>query len=169
MNSKQGATQLLATWWRQRRCPIVNGKLDAQDRFIPVDAKMTFDLTSKSRATRFALLRGAPMSLSALHSKGALEFTQIAEMVDETKTDEDRNPRAYCGQGAWGSEGFVALARADTDEPIWIAVFDNSNPFISIALDRECVAAKTTLDNEWRFLIDSPENLEVTYEEDRRG
>jgi len=100
-------------------------------------------------------------SLSEAYSKGALEFTTITEMIDETATDAGRNLRAYCGEGGFGGDGFVALCWADTDKPIWIAFFETSNPFVSVSLHANCVVAQTTLDRKWTFPLEEPEKFAV--------
>jgi NAD(P)H-hydrate repair Nnr-like enzyme with NAD(P)H-hydrate epimerase domain len=82
-------------------------------------------------------------------------------MVDETVTDLARNLRAYCGQGGFGGDGFVALCQADTDDPLWVAFFESSNPFVSVSLLANSVVGKTTLDRKWTFPIENPERCTI--------
>jgi hypothetical protein len=60
-----------------------------------------------------------------LERQGDPHWTHIYKQFE--CADDARNLRAWCGETSWGSEGFVALATADSDQPIWIAILDGSN------------------------------------------
>jgi hypothetical protein len=88
-----------------------------------------------------------------------LQWTRIYRQFDSV--DAARNLRAWCGETSWGTEGFVALATADSHQPIWVAIFDGSNPFKSVTLTATTVEAVSTDENAWSFPIGSPEDVIV--------
>ncbi len=76
--------------------------------------------------------------------------------------DRQRNLSVYCGEGGFGGDGYVALVSAESDEPIWIAFFDTSNPFVSVELTADNVIATSNHGNRWSFPIEAPEKVTVS-------
>src|SRR5207244_13625753 len=47
----------------------------------------------------------------------------------------DFNLCVFAGEGAHGSEGFVAVTQITAGQLVWLAYFDCSNPFEKVALE----------------------------------
>ena len=67
----------------------------------------------------------------------------------------------HAGGGSDGEYGYAAVSHAATNELIWLAFVERSNPFEAIALDGEIVRATTNLDLDWCFPLDEPEKVRV--------
>lgn len=147
----------LAWYWRRQRLPLIPGvfqadgrivKLDVKSRALPEPGRFAFDV-SVSGETTLADLGRAPEELGNM------------TMLQRTVTDMNRNLSAYCGEGSWGGDGYIALVQADSNQPIWIAYFDESNPFVSVELSADCVIAVSNHGNRWSFPINAPEKVTV--------
>ena len=53
---------------------------------------------------------------------------------------------AVGGGGSSGSDGFVAIVKIDTGDLKWLAVFDESNPFMEVLIkDNELLAVSSLM------------------------
>lgn len=151
----------MSTWWAEGRLPITNGVFFDDGRWIPVQPQMMCRLDSPSGGTWYAIHRGLPRGIAELNNADSAGFSAITERIEAMVADEGRNLCVCCGEGSFGGDGFVGLLHADTRMPIWIAFFDNSNPFVSVALTDHDVIGMTNLEHEWQFPIDAPEKVQV--------
>ena len=67
---------------------------------------------------------------------------------------------AVVGNGAFGSDGFVALLGSDSAVR-WLAFFDFSNPFTAVSLSGGRVCATNNLGELWAFPVSEPWNIEI--------
>ena len=161
MNSPPQMDKLVLQGWRDGRCPIVDGVVFADGRIalLRVTTSPVPGAQYPERIFAYRAQKDRVTSIGDLERQGALEWTHIYRQVGSA--DESRNLRAWYGETSWGSEGFVALATVSTDQPIWIAIFDGSNPFKSATLTATTVEAVSTHENVWSFPIDAPEDVSV--------
>jgi hypothetical protein len=82
--------------------------------------------------------------------------------TQDARCDEDASQtyRAQCGGGAHGSTGFVGLADAVSHAYIWVAHFQWSEQFHTIAFEKEKIVAHTKTAT-WSFLLNAPEHIDI--------
>ena len=128
MSSGKQVDKLVLEGWQDGRCPIVDGIVFADGRIVLLQMTCKYIPNSRypERQYAFHLKKDQAIDIHELERDGRLKWSHISREFQAL--DEKRNLRAWCGETSWGSEGFVALERADTNLPIWIAIFDGSNP-----------------------------------------
>jgi len=161
MSSDRQFDKLVLEGWQSGRCPMVDGIVFADGRIVLLQMTSDYIPNSKypERQYAFHLKKVRTLAVQDLERDGKLHWSHIYRQFESV--DETRNLRAWCGETSWGSEGFVALVRADSNLPIWIAIFEESNPFKAVTLTETLVEAVSTYENVWRFPIDSPEDATV--------
>jgi len=85
--------------------------------------------------------------------------THLAPLCEQSYVD--LNLRIFGGEGAHGSEGFVAVAEITTGHLVWLAYFDCSNPFEKVSFANGVVVAVSNLGHSWHFPLKQPESLMV--------
>lgn len=144
----------LTAQWSAERCPIIDGIVfgDGRVKLISADWQKQAD-----GRLGIVLKPGGWTTLAELHAKGQLQWTgtiALCEAVDLAK-----NIRVLGGEGGLGSDGFVANVRSDNGKIVWIAFFNNSNPFEVVQIHNHHVLAKTNLGTWWRFPLDAPDRV----------
>lgn len=74
-----------------------------------------------------------------------------------------RQIEVLCGEGDYGSDGFVAVISNKNSELLWVAFFECSNPFNNVDVEGSNLLAWSTNDTIWQFPIDSPSDLSIQY------
>jgi len=146
--------QIIQTQWQRWMCPIFSGIVYGDGTIVQVEMQRSEPLTQIARV---------------MHRSGIGEFvknhpddwTELISLCEVTVPERDY--RLVAGEGGFGGDGFVALARNSDNHLIWIAFFDNSNPFIEVSINKDFtgIQGKTNLGTVWRFPIDRPENVQV--------
>lgn len=140
----------LMSLWAKWECPILNGVMFA-DGFV--DCIPPYE---QSRPPGTITLAG--QGRTSLDSLGSLELTSV--MPSCRAEDKAKDLVVIGGEGGMGSDGFVAVT--DFANCLrWIAFFDFSNPFVSVALSGDEVLAKNNLDETWHFPLVSPSQIKV--------
>jgi len=67
----------------------------------------------------------------------------------------------FVGECGMGADGFVAVEELNTKKLRWIAFFDFSNPFYSVAIEKNFILVTNNLSEEWQFAVDSPWEIEI--------
>lgn len=75
---------------------------------------------------------------------------------------EDSGYKAICGEGSYGGDGFVMLEKLHTKELLWLASFDNSNPFIDIIYSGNNIIATNNLYKKYCFDISDIKNIKIS-------
>jgi NAD(P)H-hydrate repair Nnr-like enzyme with NAD(P)H-hydrate epimerase domain len=70
--------------------------------------------------------------------------------------------RLSCGEGGYGSDGFVAASNIDNNHLRWLAFFQRSNPFVAIKLSGGNAIVYSTNKQLWTFPIFKPEHVIVS-------
>lgn len=68
----------------------------------------------------------------------------------------DGGHEAVCGEGDYGSDGFVVVVRTNNKKLVWLAAFDCSNHFIRVEFGEDAVYAYSTMGNTWKFPLAEP-------------
>lgn len=74
----------------------------------------------------------------------------------------DLNCKAICGEGSFGGDGFVMLESLTTGKMLWLASFDNSNPFINIQCDKNGFIVTNNCYEKWYFDISDTGNIKIS-------
>jgi len=93
-------------------------------------------------------------TLEELEKKSNLCWSDGAILAEQISNDGTL--KVVCGEGDYGSDGFVAVVCLKTQKTLWIAASNTSNPFDSVELHEGCVCAKSTLGYIWRFPLNNP-------------
>jgi hypothetical protein len=93
-------------------------------------------------------------TIEALKSQGKLSWSDGA--ILGKAVSDDGAFEAVCGEGDFGSDGFVAVVRAETQKLAWLAAFNCSNPFKFVSFKEGCVRAESTIGTVWQFPLSDP-------------
>ena len=139
--------------WKNGRLPIINGIVyeDGSIEWINIDYDSNY---------RRIINRGSNLSINDLISKSELHFSAISTCYQtENKT---KGVTLYCGGGSYGSEGYVVLESNVESKLIWIAFFEESNPFEKIEFINDKIIVYNNLREKWSFDLKNPTNLSIT-------
>lgn len=140
--------------WLEERVPFVNGIIYPSGRVVMVDIGHGdgdhYDFIKESCNNS---------NLEEIKAKGDFDWVNICGTF--RRDSENRELKVVCGEASWGSDGFVSLYSNVEKRLLWIAFFDNSNPFVEAEIDGSMVIARTNLDYLWSFPIDSPEDFVI--------
>ena len=92
--------------------------------------------------------------IEELHENKSTKLARLCE-----RSYANTNLRLVAGEGAYGSEGFVAAAEITSAQLLWLAYFDCSNPFEEVSLINDVVVAISSLGHTWRLPLLHPETL----------
>lgn len=98
-------------------------------------------------------------TVETLKSQGQLSWSDGA-ILAETVSD-DGAFKAVCGEGDFGSDGFVAVVHTETQKLVWLAAFNCSNPFNHVSFKESSVCAESTLGAVWRFPLNDPSQFVI--------
>lgn len=138
--------------WEEGRCPIISGIIysDGTVKILnPKEEEQYNYVPEYSRST----------TMDEISKVEEIEYTHIYKYksieIAESKL------KVYFGEGAWGSEGFVAICDSIEDKLQWIAYFDYSNPMIKVEYTNGIISAYSNLGHKWIFDLKCPENVKV--------
>ena len=72
----------------------------------------------------------------------SVRWIEVAELAEVE--DPSAGLRFSCGEGSFGGDGYVACAGLRAGELLWAAVFQESNPFVTLRLAGEWLEARNT-------------------------
>lgn len=140
--------------WKNGRLPIINGILygNSTIEWINID----YDLNYKR-----IINRGSILCVNDLIMKNELYFSTISTCYQFE--DKNNDLVIYCGGGSYGSEGYIVVESKIDLKLIWIAFFEESNPFEKLEIIGDKIIAYNNLNEKWIFDINNPSNLTVEY------
>ncbi len=150
----QPQEQMIQNKWKSRMCPIVNGIMFGNGKIVELEADKFEGITLHPQIQRIT-------SIETFVLEHGDYWTSLDELCGFDLLS--RNLRITGGEGGFGGDGFVALSHSSDDQLIWIAFFEDSNPFIQVSTnnDESVVIGITTLETVWQFPIDQPEKPKV--------
>ena len=134
---------------KYQECPSINGIIFPNEKINPIRLNVNWGPPIK-----YEIEKLRETSLKEIEIKGEL-FWNDCSILCEYEYDL-MNIKAIGGEGDYGSDGFVAVINLLTDELMWIAFFELSNPFNKIKIEEGFVLAYSTLNCLWRFPLSSP-------------
>jgi len=70
------------------------------------------------------------------------------------ETTAENYMKLECGEGAYGGIGFVCLSDM-SGKIVFLACFEESNPFIHAVMEKDCISAVNNLGETWTFSPDA--------------
>lgn len=139
--------------WENGRLPIINGILyeNGVIDWINISYDSNFNRSISGVRRR---------SIDDLISSRELFFSIINTSYQ--MNDKGNNIRVYCGGGSCGSEGYVVVESNIDLKLLWIAFFEESNPFEKIEIIGDRIIVYNNLKEKWTFEINNPVNLSIT-------
>mgnify|MGYP000878755450 CR=1 FL=1 len=139
--------------WKNGRLPIINGILYENGiiEWINID----YDSNYKR-----IINRGSNLCINDLILKNELHFSNISTCYQFENNTKDIV--VYCGGGSHGSEGFIVVESKVGSKLIWIAFFEESNPYEKIEFIDEKINVYNNLKEKWSFDLNIPTNLTIT-------
>ena len=137
-----------------QECPIVDGII------FPDSTILLLDVTAAWKPTvKFKIQTASKTSIADLDRTGKL-FWAGCSILDEYD-DVQRSIKIVCGEGSYGSDGFLAVINWKTKSTIWMAYFTSSNPFCKVKTEDNQLVAISTIGCAWRFELENPTEVEV--------
>lgn len=75
---------------------------------------------------------------------------------------EEMNCKIICGGGSYGGDGFILAVSLDSNQMIWLASFDESNPFVSMYREKQQIYVTNNCDEVWRIDIIHSQCIEIS-------
>ena len=77
-----------------------------------------------------------------------------------------KKQKIVCGGGSYGGDGFVLATALESGEMLWLASFDESNPFISLYEKDQYIYATNNCQEVWQFKIIRDDYVEINIVKD---
>ena len=75
---------------------------------------------------------------------------------------EEMNCKIICGEGSYGGDGFILAVSLDSNQMLWLASFDESNPFVSIYAEKQQIYVINNCHEVWRINIIHSDYVEIS-------
>ena len=141
--------------WENRTWPVRNGLYIADGTVALLKVSMPWETSDK----RISVIVSGSAKLEQIHELRENRLTHLASLCEESNAGLKLT--IFAGEGAHGSEGFVAVSQTTTGHLMWLAYFDCSNPFEKVLLKNGIVTAVSNLGHSWHFPLTQPERLTV--------
>lgn len=143
---------LIRQAWRDQQVPLVDGVVFATGLLYPAEY---FELTLLGVGGIGARIDArAPIFVDP-----SVDFVTIDELA--AQSDRGNDMQYSCGEGSFGSDGFLARTRLSTGELEWVAFFQQSNPFVQLAIVDDRVNVTNNHGHIWSFGKDDPLEIRI--------
>jgi hypothetical protein len=79
--------------------------------------------------------------------------------VFASATDQSGDLMIACGDGAFGSDGFVCCLKKN--KVSWFLFMDDSNPFVEVQINGDVAKVRSSLDEVWSIPLHRPQDLSI--------
>lgn len=148
----------LETRWFDEEVPIINGIAFASGRV----AWINHEQDETPGRPPFALEAGPALTLDELADDPDFGWTSV--VVNLEVQSADGRWSAAGGEGGMGGDGFLAVFQGAFETLLWVAFFEDINPFHRLRFSEDTLTATTSLDYEWHFPLDAPEKVTVRHQ-----
>src|SRR5262249_48339549 len=134
--------------WAKEECPGVDGIYFGNDEVVTIEY----------------ISPGPPRPVSRTKLSSILNTKPLIRSLDSLFRIDDEFLKIHiqCGEGSYGSEGFVCVESLSDGNLIWLAYFFDSNPFIHACVKSDTIIATTNLKQVWSFPIKNPELVKAS-------
>jgi len=105
------------------------------------------------------LEKGAKLHISVLEEEGDFGLPDI--FIKDKLEYPVKDIIVYCGEGGYASEGFVAVESDKTKRLLWIAFFEESNPFTKVSIINDRIIAHNNLKEMWAFPLYESSTIKI--------
>jgi hypothetical protein len=155
--TENGPEQTLETRWRARQAPLTDGIVFPSGKMIVFD----YCVQSDERGFDFGIYDEAEDNLSNFVASHGEHDAWTPLLTIGSHECPERGIRVEFGEGSFGCYGFVACTDLATERLLWLAFFQESNPFVRAHCRGDTIEATTNLGHTWTFPIHRPERLSV--------
>ena len=138
--------------WKNGRLPIINGILYENGAIEWVNISYDLDYNR-------VINRGSNLNINDLIKDKELHFSAISTSYQTE--DKKNNIIVSYGGGSYGSEGYVVVESSVNFKLLWIAFFEEANPFENLEIIDDKIVVYNNLNEKWTFDISNPSNLSV--------
>ena len=141
--------------WAQREVPLIDAIIFADGRIVIVRSATISDGTQ----IRTTVTRIADTSLASVLSARPDPWFEVEPLY--TLPDPTNNICYRAGGGDMGNEGFVSAEILCSGHLLWVATFNQSNPFEALTLEGRVLKATNNLDEDWIFPLLDPTHIRI--------
>lgn len=155
--------RIVQSRWDEDKCLRVNAIVSG-DGQVTLLRFLDQTLTGVRQVTVSVAERMPVTEYIRTHVARAEDLEEIwTDMVTSCEAQSpDRKIRVRGGESNWGSNGYLAVSTQPDDKLLWVAFFEDSNPFVEVKFDDlGNVLAATSLRDIYQFPIVSPDRLHV--------
>ncbi|MET1080001.1 MAG: hypothetical protein ABWY06_18460 [Pseudomonas sp.] len=138
--------------WQDGTLPMVNGIVSQKNHVMP------FTITGYGPERK--ILPGLAYDLNKFLSTDDAVLSSIGSLAELILKGRADVAKAICGEGSWGSDGFVVVLD-DKDHIVWVAAFECSNPFIQLIHRGDELIAVNNNDERWAFPLSNPDSFYI--------
>ena len=146
---------LIQDRWREEKAPIIDGVLFASGDI----ALFRYEWIAEPSIGVRAVATGQHTTLQEFLDAKPGFWTALTELGSVPWLEGGL--RIVCGGGGFGADGYVGACVADTNYLLWLAFFQESNPFDEITLEGATAIARSTYGQRWTFPIREPLSFSV--------
>ena len=137
--------------WKHNEIPIVNGIVFPNGQ---IEA-MTIECEGGNRTAK----QNGKTTLQELENRSELYYSNI--MTNHHIQTSDELYDIYCGEGSYGGDGFIVVTSEHGNYLVWIAFFEDSNPFIKVQYKEDFVYGFNSLNEKWSFKLKAPTEIKI--------
>lgn len=138
--------------WRDSQVPLIDGVLLDTGVLYAVEY---FPVTLRGvKGVGARLVPELPSSI---------QMSEDLATIDELDATEDPSAglRYSCGEGSYGSDGYLACTNLSDGALRWLAFLQQSNPFVQVRVREHSVEATNNHGHVWTFSQGDPLQLRV--------
>lgn len=117
--------------------PVVNGIL------FPDDTIEHYEICTDQQHRRFLQKSAAPADSMQYSSFG----------INRTYAFPELDVCIAIGEGSWGGDGFLCAETASAHAFLWLISFEESNPFVTLERNDDCLLVQNNLGEVWEICI----------------
>ncbi|AEY67512.1 hypothetical protein [Clostridium sp. BNL1100] len=135
--------------WLNGKLPIINGIIYPNGNIDWLNVNVIDGKRS--------IENGSQLHINDLIADDELGFADV--YIRGKVEDDKRDVTIYCGEGSFGGDGFVVVESRKDKKAVWIAFFEESNPFEKVEVVGEFIYVYNNLKEKWRFCINKPTEI----------
>lgn len=124
--------------WKEEKIPVLQGIVTSAGLYYKIENTESQFIVSKPIPFSFDF---SGMYFSAVYSTFTMDFDKYI---------------LYCGEGSWGSDGFVYIENKNTKDLVWCFIGD-FNPIIKCTLSDSVLVAENNNGCKYIFEFQNPE------------
>lgn len=154
MKKNEQNSNLIEQKWEEECVPLISGFVFPTGEILWVDIYCNEDnnfIYEKGEASK--------LNIEDLISKEDFYWIYVTEL--KRREYKDENIIVSCGEGSYGGDGFVEVRSYLENKLLWIAFFDNSNPFVEVKVEERKIIATNNQGCDWVFSVDDPNEFYI--------